>query len=86
MWNFTGIFRIDFTAYTGDSTFDIKETLNPIGKHLSHLNAETTSSKQYSTDISEKDPNNDVNIATGKNENPSASRVEPSEPSEPSEP
>jgi hypothetical protein len=40
--------------------------------------------KQHLTDISEKDPNNDVNIATEKNENPSARRVEPSEPSDPS--
>ena len=46
--------------------------------------AQITSNKQYLTDISEKDPNNDVNITTGKNENPSASRIEPSEPSEPS--
>jgi hypothetical protein len=47
------------------------------------LDAEITSNKQYLTDISERDPNN-VNITTGKNENPSASRVEPSGPPEPS--
>jgi hypothetical protein len=46
--------------------------------------AEITMEAQNLTDISEKDSGTDVNITTGKIENPSAGRVEPSEPSEPS--
>ena len=46
--------------------------------------AEITRNEQNLTDISKKDSSDDVNITIGKNENLSASPVEPSEPSEPS--
>jgi hypothetical protein len=40
-----------------------------------NLDTETTSSRKDLTDICEEDPNNDVNITIGKNEDPSASRI-----------
>ena len=46
--------------------------------------AEITRNEQNLTNIFERDPSNDINITTRKNENPSTSPVEPSEPSEPS--
>jgi hypothetical protein len=49
-----------------------------------NLDAEITGGEHHLSDISDKDPNNDVNITTGKNENQRTSPVEPSEPSEPS--